>query len=92
MLGPRQFEFTTSANGSHRAIVPSEAYEQVMPLDIEPTALVKALVVGDMENARDLGALELEEEDIALCTFVDTGKHDFGTILRLNLNRIEAEG
>ncbi|MEX1042979.1 MAG: Na(+)-translocating NADH-quinone reductase subunit A [Pirellulaceae bacterium] len=92
MLGPKQFEFTTSANGSHRAIVPSEAYEQVMPLDIEPTALVKALVVGDMENARDLGALELEEEDIALCTFVDTGKHDFGTILRLNLNRIEAEG
>ena len=91
-IRPREIDFTTSSNGSHRAIVPIETYEQIMPLDIEPTALMKALIVGDTDTAQALGALELEEEDIALCTFVDTGKHDFGTILRKNLNRIEAEG
>ncbi|PHR90511.1 MAG: NADH:ubiquinone reductase (Na(+)-transporting) subunit A [Blastopirellula sp.] len=86
------FDFTTNTQGSPRAIIPTGAYEKVMALDIEPTALLKALVVEDLEYAQELGALELEEEDLALCTFVDTGKHDFGTILRKNLNRIEIEG
>ncbi|MGY8769930.1 MAG: Na(+)-translocating NADH-quinone reductase subunit A [Pirellulales bacterium] len=91
-LGSKLFDFTTNTQGSSRAIIPSGAYEKVMPLDIEPTALLKALVVEDTEYAQELGALELEEEDLALCTFVDTGKHDFGTILRKNLSRIEIEG
>lgn len=91
-ISPGEIDFTTTSNGSHRAIVPIEVYEKIMPLDIEPTALMKALIVGDTDMAQALGALELEEEDIALCTFVDTGKHDFGTILRKNLTRIEAEG
>ncbi|MBI1249313.1 Na(+)-translocating NADH-quinone reductase subunit A [bacterium] len=91
-LSPGELDMTTTANGSHRAIVPIEAYETVMPLDIEPTALLKSLIVEDTDSAQALGCLELEEEDIALCTFVDIGKHDFGTILRKNLTRIEAEG
>ena len=92
VMSPSDLPMTTTANGSHRAIVPIEVYETVMPLDIEPTALLKSLIVEDTDSAQALGALELEEEDIALCTFVDTGKHDFGTILRKNLSRIEAEG
>ncbi|MEW4452462.1 Na(+)-translocating NADH-quinone reductase subunit A [Bremerella sp. JC817] len=91
-LSPGELDMTTTANGSHRAIVPIETYESIMPLDIEPTALLKSLIVEDTDSAQALGCLELEEEDIALCTFVDIGKHDFGTILRKNLNRIEAEG
>ncbi|MEK6248454.1 MAG: NADH:ubiquinone reductase (Na(+)-transporting) subunit A, partial [Planctomycetales bacterium] len=91
-LGSKLFDFTTNTQGSPRAIIPSGAYEKVMALDIQPTALLKALVVEDLEYAQELGALELEEEDLALCTFVDTGKHDFGTILRKNLSRIEIEG
>ncbi|TWT39531.1 Na(+)-translocating NADH-quinone reductase subunit A [Blastopirellula retiformator] len=90
--GGKSYDFTTCSEGSHRAIIPSGMYEQVMPLDIEPTALLKSLVVEDMESAQALGALELEEEDLALCTYVDTGKHDFGSALRKNLTRIEAEG
>ncbi|MFI4876731.1 MAG: Na(+)-translocating NADH-quinone reductase subunit A [Blastopirellula sp. JB062] len=90
--GGRAYDFTTSSEGSHRAIIPSGMYEKVMPLDIEPTALLKSLVVNDMESAQAHGALELEEEDLALCSFVDTGKHDFGSVLRKNLDRIEAEG
>jgi Na+-transporting NADH:ubiquinone oxidoreductase subunit A len=88
----RKFPFTTSTNGSPRAIVPLGVYEEVMPLDILPTQLVRALVVGDTDMAQALGCLELNEEDLALCTFVDPGKHDFGPILRANLEQIEKEG
>lgn len=88
----RTFEMTTNKNGSDRAIIPIGVYEKVMPLDIEPTALLKALVTEDTELAQLLGATELDEEDVALLTFVDPGKHDFGPALRNVLTRIEREG
>ena len=86
------FNFTTTTNGSERAMVPVGAYEQVMPLDILPTQLLRSLIVGDTEMAQKLGALELDEEDLALCTFVCPGKYEYGPILRENLTRIEIEG
>lgn len=82
----------TSAHGSPRAIVPIGVFEGVMPLDILPTQLIRALVVMDVDAAESLGALELDEEDMALCSFVDSGKHDFGMALRANLAHIEKEG
>ncbi|QDT16706.1 Na(+)-translocating NADH-quinone reductase subunit A [Alienimonas californiensis] len=88
----RSMNFTTSTGGSRRAMVPLGMYEQVMPLDIEPTFLLRALVTDDTENAQLLGALELIEEDIALCTFVCPGKTDYGPILRDQLDTIEEEG
>ena len=88
----RLFPFTTNRNGSNRAIVPVGVYETVMPLDILATPLLKSLVVGDSDNAQLLGCLELDEEDLALLTFVDPGKHDFGPVLRANLTKIEKEG
>ncbi|MBK5931156.1 Na(+)-translocating NADH-quinone reductase subunit A [Halochromatium salexigens] len=78
----------TSQHGSPRAMVPIGAYERVMPLDLLPTQLLRALLVDDIETAEALGALELEEDDLALCSFVDCGKHDFGPVLRRNLNKI----
>jgi len=86
------FNFTTTTNGSERAMVPVGAYEEVMPLDILPTQLLRALVVGDTEQAQKLGCLELEEEDLALCSFVCSGKYEYGPILRDNLTLIEKEG
>lgn len=88
----KRFAFTTSTNGSERAMVPLGQYETVMPLDILPTQLLRSLVVGDTEMAQALGALELVEEDLALCTYVCVGKYEYGPILRDNLTRIEAEG
>jgi Na+-transporting NADH:ubiquinone oxidoreductase subunit A len=84
--------FTTTTNGSERAMVPVGQFEQVMPLDILPTQLLRALVVGDMDAAIALGCLELDEEDLALCTFACPGKYEYGPILRDNLTRIEKEG
>jgi Na+-transporting NADH:ubiquinone oxidoreductase subunit A len=88
----KRFKFTTSTNGSERAMVPLGQYEQVMPLDILPTQLLRSLVVGDTETAQALGALELVEEDLALCTYVCVGKYEYGPILRDNLTRLEVEG
>ena len=86
------FNLNTSLNGSHRAMVPIGLYERVMPMDIEPTFLLRALIVGDLEQAELLGCLELDEEDLALCTFVCPGKYEYGPILRQALDRIEKEG
>ena len=92
-LMPRKtFNLTTSTNGSERAMVPIGVYEEIMPLDILPTQLLRSLIVQDTEQAQLLGALELDEEDLALCSFVCPGKYEFGPILRQNLTKIEIEG
>jgi len=87
-----KLDFTTTTNGSERAMVPVGTYEEVMPLDILPTQLLRSLIVGDTEMAQKLGCLELDEEDLALCTFVCPGKYEYGPILRENLTIIEREG
>ena len=70
----RRFGFTSDTNGSPRAMVPIGMYEQVMPLDMLPTYLLRSLITGDTDQAQALGALELDEEDLALCTFVLPGQ------------------
>jgi Na+-transporting NADH:ubiquinone oxidoreductase subunit A len=92
-LFPRKlFGFTTSVEGSDRAMVPIGAYEKVMPLDIEPVFLLRALITGDTEQEQLLGGMELDEEDLGLCTFVCPGKYEYGPLLRKNLEQIEKEG
>ena len=88
----KAYEFTTSQNGSPRAMVSIGSFEEVMPLDILPTPLLKALLVRDTDGARDLGCLELDEEDLALCSFVCNGKYEYGPHLRNNLHEIEVNG
>ncbi|MEP4544815.1 MAG: Na(+)-translocating NADH-quinone reductase subunit A [Saccharospirillum sp.] len=92
LMRGKTFDFNTTTNGSERAMVPVGQYEKVMPLDILPTQLLRALIVGDLDSAEKLGALELDEEDLALCTYVCAGKYEYGPILRENLTRIELEG
>ena len=88
----RRFPFTTTTHGSRRAIVPIGLYERVMPMDLLPTPLLRALVMHDVERAEELGCLELEEDDLALCTFVCPSKLDYGAALRRVLTTLEAEG
>ena len=91
-LPKRLFPLTTSQLGSPRAMIPIGTFEQVMPLDILPTQLLRAIAVGDTDTAQQLGCLELEEEDLALCSFVCPSKYDYGPLLREALSRIEKEG
>jgi len=86
------YHFTTSQNGSPRAMVSTGSFEEVMPLDLLPTPLLKALLVRDTDGARELGCLELDEEDLALCSFVCNGKYNYGRHLRNNLHEIEVNG
>jgi Na+-transporting NADH:ubiquinone oxidoreductase subunit A len=88
----RRLALTTTTNGSPRAMVPIGSYERVMPMDLLPTFLLRALLTGNPEWAEEMGALELDEEDLALCTFVCPGKQDYGPLLRGVLDRLEAEG
>ncbi len=88
----KTFDMTTNINGGHRSMVPIGTYERVMPLDVLPTQLLRALLSQDTETAQALGCLELDEEDLALCTFVCPGKYDYGSTLRENLTVIEKEG
>jgi Na+-transporting NADH:ubiquinone oxidoreductase subunit A len=87
-----QYAMTTTTNGSPRAIVPIGLYEKVMPFDVPVTYLLKALATRDLERAEQLGALELDEEDVALCTFVCPSKNEYGPWLRDVLTTIEKEG
>ncbi len=81
---------TTTTNGGPRAMVPIGGYERVLPLDLPATFLLRALITGDVEQAEALGVLELDEEDLALCTFVCPGKYEYGPLLRAMLERIRS--
>lgn len=91
-LKNKLFNFTTATNGGDRAMVPIGTYERIMPLDILPTLLLRDLIVGDSDSAQSLGCLELDEEDLALCSFVCPGKYEYGPLLRSVLDTIEKEG
>jgi Na+-transporting NADH:ubiquinone oxidoreductase subunit A len=92
LLHRDKFNLTSTQNGSPRAMVSTGAFESIMPLDVLATPLLKALLVEDTDRAQELGCLELAEEDLALCSFVCNGKHDYGAYLRMNLNEIEVNG
>ncbi|MDC0947849.1 Na(+)-translocating NADH-quinone reductase subunit A [Gammaproteobacteria bacterium] len=87
-----RYEMTDLANGSPRAMMPIGIYEDLMPLDILPTQLLRSIVVGDTDTAQRLGCLELDEEDLALLTFASSSKYDYGFALREALTKIEKEG
>ncbi len=88
----RRLPLTTSLGGGPRSMMPIDSYEKVMPLDLEPTHLLRAIVTEDTDEAVALGALELDEEDLALCSLVCPGKYEYGPILRRTLELIEKEG
>lgn len=92
LLGKKSFAMTSTTNGSDRTMLPLGHFERLVPMDILPTQLLRALVVQDTEQAQLLGALELDEEDLALCTYSCSGKFEYGPILRDCLTLIEREG
>ena len=83
--------FRSSISGGNRAIVPISSYEEVVPMNILVTQLLKSLVVSDIEMAIDLGMLELAPEDLSLCSYVCPSKYDYSSILMDNLNKLYLE-
>ena len=92
LLPKKEHVLDARLNGGHRPIVNIGAWEGVMPLDIIPSYLVRAIQANDIEEAVKLGLLEVTEEDVALCTFVDACKIDVGQVIRQGLDMYEKEG
>ena len=91
LLKPNKFTFNVSLNGGDRAIVPVGSYDEILPMDILVPQLLKALVVGDIEQAVELGMLELVPEDLALASYICPSKYDYCSILANNLNNLYLE-
>jgi Na+-transporting NADH:ubiquinone oxidoreductase subunit A len=91
LLPRKEYDLDAQLNGGRRAIINLGAWESVMPLDIHPTFLVRAIQAGDLEEAIKLGLLEVTEEDVALCTFVDPCKIEIGEVVRQGLDLFEKE-
>lgn len=92
LIGKESFAMSSTTNGSDRTMLPLGHFERLMPMDILPTQLLRSIVVKDTEQAQLLGALELDEEDLSLCTYSCSGKFEYGPILRDCLTLIEKEG
>lgn len=86
------YKADTQQNGEHRAFVVSGEYESVLPMDIYPQHLLRAILANDYEKMEGLGILELVEEDVALCEYVCTSKHPVQKTLRQGLEMIRAQG
>ena len=91
-IRPKVFDFNTNLNGGSRAMVPIGNFERVFPLDMMPTMLLRAIEIGDTDTAKLLGCMELDEEDLALCTYACPGKTEYGRLLRKCLTKIDLEG
>lgn len=92
LMPGKSFALTTDRFGGHRTPVPFGSYDKVMAFDLMPVFLLRALLSNDLESAEQLGALELDEEDVALLTFVCPSKNEYGEVLRDVLTQIEKEG
>jgi Na+-transporting NADH:ubiquinone oxidoreductase subunit A len=81
-----RFEGDTNAHGEKRAFVVTGQYESVLPMDLFPQHIMKAIMTNDFERMEGLGLVELSEEDVALCEFVCTSKMPLQSILRQGLD------
>jgi len=90
----KDYKFTpdTNTHGEKRAFVVTGEYEKVLPMDVYPQHLMKAIIVNDFERMEGLGIYELSEEDVALCEFVCTSKQPLQSILREGLDAMLEQG
>jgi Na+-transporting NADH:ubiquinone oxidoreductase subunit A len=85
------FEANTNTHGEPRAFVVTGQYEEVLPMDIYPQQLMKAVLNGDIEKMEGLGINELTEEDLAICEFVCTSKMPLQSMLREGLDMMREQ-
>ncbi|MBE7439424.1 MAG: Na(+)-translocating NADH-quinone reductase subunit A [Spirochaetales bacterium] len=90
-LPRRSFQYNTSLNGEHRALVKTGDYEKVVALDVLPDQLVRAILVEDLDMMEQLGLLECAPEDFALCSYICVSKTDFCGIVEQGLELLEKE-
>jgi len=88
----KKLPLDTSVRGGRRAIIMSGFWERVTALDVYPEQLAKACVAQDIDQMEQLGILECDPEDFALCTYVDPSKTEVSKIIAEGLELMEKEG
>jgi len=91
-LGASSFPFSTQLNGEERSMLPINTWENVLPMDILPNQLYRSILANDVEEMEQLGLIECDEEDFALCSFSCPSKIDVGSVIRKGLDILKAEG
>lgn len=92
LFGDASYSGDTNTHGEKRAFVVTGQYEHMLPMDIYPQLLFKAIITNDFERMEGLGIYELVEEDVALCEFACTSKQPLQKILRSGLNTVQEQG
>ncbi len=87
----RKWNLDTNLNGGHRSLVMTGQYERVFPMDIMPMQLIKACIIEDVDLMEKLGIYEVDEEDFALCEFIDASKTEIQQIIRKGLDLVRKE-
>ena len=85
----KEYTVDTNTHGEDRPFVVSGEFEKVLPMDILPTYLFKAIISEDYDDMEALGIFELVEEDVALCEFIDPSKNEIQKILREGIEMIK---
>ncbi len=89
LSGKKEFVLDTNTRGESRAFVVSGEFEKVLPMDILPTYLFKAIMAEDYDDMEALGIYEIIEEDVALCEFIDVSKHELQGLVREGINLLK---
>ncbi len=91
LLSKKEYRLDTNLHGGRRALVMTGEFEKVFPMDILPANLIKACIIGDIDLMEKLGIYEVDDEDFALCEFIDTSKTEIQTIIRNALDLVRKE-
>ncbi|MBN1340988.1 MAG: Na(+)-translocating NADH-quinone reductase subunit A [Bacteroidales bacterium] len=91
LMPNKQYRLDTNLNGGKRAFVITGEFEKVFPFDIYPMHLIKSIMIEDIEQMENLGIYEVDEEDFALCEFIDPSKTDIQAIVRKGLDLMRKE-
>jgi Na+-transporting NADH:ubiquinone oxidoreductase subunit A len=91
LAGKKEYTLDTNMHGGHRAFVMTGQYEKVVPMDIYPMQLLKAILAEDIDNMENLGIYEIAEEDFALCEFICPSKTEIQAIVRQGLDLMAKE-
>ena len=87
----KQYDIDTNINGGERAIILSNEYDKVFPMDIYPSYLIKAIISKNIDRMIDLGIYEVAPEDFSLCEFIDASKLPLQKIVREGLDYLRKE-
>ena len=91
LMPSKKYALNANMHGEERAYVMTGEYEKVLPMDIYPTQLIKAIMIEDIELMENLGIYEVSPEDFALCEFVCTSKIEVQKLIRHGLDLVRKE-